>query len=364
MRVGILFPFFLVLNYANSSSNTLQFVHAIFRHGERTNIIEPLYTTNPYINETYLPYGNGQLTKKGMQMAYNLGKYLRRRYGNFLEYRKGIVQAVCSEKDRAQVTLQLVLAGLFQPNRTKYSWNHELNWQPIPFKSLSEDSHILSFTIEDCRNHEYYFSQFLNTEVGRNIMEKHAELFTRLSDNVGSNISSLAVARSIYYSLLIEEELGLKLPEWTGQVFPHNLESATLDFFYASAGTSKLRQLTGGYLLKKIIENTVMELKKKLNNEVTRIFLYSGHEYNLIYLMIAMKVFSYNLPPYTSCLMIEVHNLNGTDGLKVYYEQHLRSVPQLLKIPGCDDFCPLTDVISILSKNIPEGDVCEEDILE
>lgn len=44
-----------------------------------------------------------------------------------------MLDPLCTESDRAQVSLQLFLAGLFPPIDALI-WNKDLLWQPIPYK--------------------------------------------------------------------------------------------------------------------------------------------------------------------------------------------------------------------------------------
>lgn len=44
--------------------NVTTIAKQVFRHGDRTPDVYPvIYPNDPYINETYYPYGVGQLTK-------------------------------------------------------------------------------------------------------------------------------------------------------------------------------------------------------------------------------------------------------------------------------------------------------------
>lgn len=66
---------------------------------------------------------------------YDLGKKLRNRYNQYLGdlYLPKYVDARASRFPRAQISLQLVLASLFQPTG-RTIWNEDLNWQPIAYK--------------------------------------------------------------------------------------------------------------------------------------------------------------------------------------------------------------------------------------
>lgn len=63
-------------------------------------------------------------------------------------YTEESVSALSSFYDRTKMSLQLVLAALYPPNKLQ-QWNEDLNWQPIATKYLRryEDNIFLP---EDC----------------------------------------------------------------------------------------------------------------------------------------------------------------------------------------------------------------------
>lgn len=105
----------------------------IFRHGER-NIVFPSYPTDPYKDEIHWPGGFGQLTKKGKIQQYELGQYFRRRYGKILDvkYSWNNVYVQSTDFDRAIMSAQANLAGLFPPTHDDEKWHDDILWQPIP----------------------------------------------------------------------------------------------------------------------------------------------------------------------------------------------------------------------------------------
>ena len=68
--------------FADQRSLQLQTVVVLFRHGDRTPV-DP-YPNDPFKDRSNWPVGFGQLTPRGKMMQFNLGKFLRNRYGNFL----------------------------------------------------------------------------------------------------------------------------------------------------------------------------------------------------------------------------------------------------------------------------------------
>lgn len=65
------------------------------------------------------------------------------------------------------------------------------------------------------------------------------------------------------------------------------------------------------------------------------------------------------MPPYSSCLMFELHSFNGTFYVELYYKQERGDdkVPlQPLFIPNCGQRCPLNQFYEIYRDIIPTDD--------
>lgn len=80
----------------------------------------------------------------GKETLYDIGTWLRHRYGKLLGklYYPEKVHAQSTGVSRTQMSIELVLAALYPPEGTVQEWNHDLNWQPIPFFSepLDQDT--------------------------------------------------------------------------------------------------------------------------------------------------------------------------------------------------------------------------------
>lgn len=80
----------------------------------------------------------------GKQQLYEMGKYFRKRYGNFLgdDYTAEKYYTQTTDVDRTRASAEVINAGLWPPPE-KQKWG-SLNWQPIPVHAepLSLDSVI------------------------------------------------------------------------------------------------------------------------------------------------------------------------------------------------------------------------------
>lgn len=53
------------------------------------------------------------------------------------------------------------------------------------------------------------------------------------------------------------------------------------------------------------------------NEEKPKMYLYSGHEYNVALTLLTLKAFPPKVPNYGSYVVVEVHQINGTYGFMV-----------------------------------------------
>uniref|UniRef100_A0A8C6Y2T1 acid phosphatase n=1 Tax=Naja naja TaxID=35670 RepID=A0A8C6Y2T1_NAJNA len=113
--------------------------YQLYRHGDRSPLSS--FPKNS-VKEDAWPRGYGQLTKTGIQQAYNLGQWLKDRYKNFLSpsYKPKEIYVQSTDYDRTIMSAEVVLAGLFPPSAEE-EWNPDIHWQPIPVHTvpLSEE---------------------------------------------------------------------------------------------------------------------------------------------------------------------------------------------------------------------------------
>ncbi|CAG9762420.1 unnamed protein product [Ceutorhynchus assimilis] len=346
------------LESLESSESTLVLTHVLFRHGNRTADKHELYPNDPYLNENYYPFGNGQLTKIGKRKEFSIGKALRERYNNFLGdyYYPEIIEALSTDYNRTKMSLELVLAGLFPP-RAEDLFEDSIFWQPVPFNYLPKDKDKVLLGVL-CPKYLEIYEEISKSEEILQKFAANSEAFAYISAHSGLNATRFSDIYNLYFGLSTEEEWGFELPYWTKPIWPANITNLAIQDYFVSMYTSEMRQMASGYFLEKLIQDT----KKKIlsgNFPERKMHLYSAHENNLAELLMSLNVFDKpHIPNYGAWISIEIHFINNIYGVKVIYENHTGEGPQLLSIPNCGSFCPLDQFIALTEHLIPSEDLC------
>ncbi|XP_026576182.1 prostatic acid phosphatase [Pseudonaja textilis] len=166
--------------------------NGLYRHGDRSPLSS--FPQNS-VKEDAWPWGYGQLTKTGIQQAYNLGQWLKDRYKNFLSpsYKPKEIYVQSTDYDRTIMSAEVVLAGLFPPSAEE-EWNPDIHWQPIPVHTmpLSEEK-LLIYPNFKCSCFNGLLQQFKQEIKSKNILKKHMHDMT---------IIALQIALGVFNQLL------------------------------------------------------------------------------------------------------------------------------------------------------------------
>ncbi|XP_018579473.1 venom acid phosphatase Acph-1-like [Anoplophora glabripennis] len=355
---AVLLRLFAFCSNSGTNEETLVLVHVLFRHGERTVDPSTLYPTDPYKDEKYYPYGVGQLTNAGKITEYKIGKALRKRYDNFLGrvYEPDLLDAQSTDVNRTKMSLELVLAGLFPPIGDQI-FETGLYWQPIPYNFIpkGQDNILLGIL---CPNYEKYYNRLMKSKKWQREFFERRELFNYLSFHSGWNISNYGDIFYLYFGLRSEKEWGFELPEWTKLVYPQPLEDMVIKEYFVATSTTNLRRLATGYHLRKILDDTKAKIEGTLKPPSRKIFLYSAHESNVANFLTTLDIFEPQIPPYGCYILVEVHQINGIYGIKIFYQDYIGDGPKLLKLAACEEFCPLNKFESLVEEYLPADDFC------
>ncbi|CAG9772627.1 unnamed protein product [Ceutorhynchus assimilis] len=337
------------------NSTTLELVHVIMRHGDRNPDKVSIGLLSPYLDEKYYAEGYGQLHKAGIIRAHQVGSYLRSRYNNFLGPTWNIkhLEARTSDYNRTKMSLQLALAGLYPPVGSQM-WS-SIYWQPIPYNYVPkfEDKELLPYNT--CPRFNELLNDIYEEPNNKKYLERYNETFSILENKTLRKMDPES-AFYLYIGFQIQEQLGYPLEEWTKAVYPEPLHAEMIDFYHLITNTTEIRRIIAGYFLKKLLTDTKAKINGTIEPPERKMFFYSAHEVNIAAMLLTLNEAIFELPPYSAFIIFEVHKIEGVYGIKMFYQNYKQADPVLLKIKGCDYFCPFDELYRVVEKYLPEGD--------
>ncbi|KAL3075450.1 hypothetical protein niasHS_011957 [Heterodera schachtii] len=355
----------------------LLFVQAIWRHGDRAPGKLP-YPGDQY-DEKYWPRGWGQLTNLGMTQMRELGQFLRQRYVtelNFLDptYNREDVFVQASGSDRALVSAQALLQGMYPPVAELEQFDPTLNWQPIPVHSTGPNHELLKPTSFACPVYDEMKKE-VKQQLEQNLTNTYPELFTFIQQKVYKSAQPISLHQAAKLSNIKREVLhNLSQPEWVNLRWDQYGGQTTLDLVTelrrlersAEFARPELAILKGGLLLGDWVQRAETVLQRQTPKEANKAVLYSAHDGTLQALLYALGVGDGQMVPYSACVMMELYNATGgVIHLDIYYRHN--GILDKLKLADCgDSFCEADKTLNSFEKNAINGrqqlyDQCKKD---
>ncbi|EFN76082.1 venom acid phosphatase Acph-1 [Harpegnathos saltator] len=360
----VLGAFLIGLAACANSDMELQLLHVVFRHGDKVPHREfQNYPNDPYRDHSYYPMGNGDLTNEGKMREYKIGTMLRERYDQYFgpDYWPAKIYARSTEVPRTQLSLQLVLAGLFPPSK-RQTWNPHLPWIPAWTFFVPYETDNLLFP-HFCHRYQEEYRRFLQLDSTKKMINKYKNVMDYLTDHSGKLINSTGAVSHMYNLLKEEAAQNLTLPRWTENVFPNPMqEIIELDFKLRSY-TKTLRRLNGGMLLRKMMDDIKEHQAEKLSKD-KKAFLFGSHEVNVAAVAYALGTNEPAVPAYGSAIILETHrDKEGFYYVRVLLWTGVTEQVIVQTIPGCAELCPLEEFLNIVKDILPNDEeyYCRKD---
>lgn len=352
--IALLLAFFVICQV--NAVKRLELVHIVYRHGARS----PLYTypTDKYKLSDW-PGGGGRLTNIGMQMEFELGKFLKSKYvkeSKFLgpAYNHSEVYVRSSGVDRCLQSAQVQLAGLFPPGPSQ-KWNKDIMWQPIPVHSMPKNEDPMLRSTDDlCPRRDELVSKKKSAPEYESKLSSSKDFLAKLSNYSGMHVTF----NNLFYisdSMLAEKAQGWKQPEWINRLWDQILDLSDWIFInnYSARDDDEMGRLLGGALLQRITSDMKSLVLKKLTNKdliLPKMNIFSGHDTSVLSLAAGLDI-KIERPVFASCIMVELYSqTNGTDLVEIYFRNNGTVTP--LKLKHCNHSCPLDTFISLLANRI------------
>ncbi|NXL87134.1 PPAP phosphatase, partial [Alectura lathami] len=360
---------FILLQQA-TAERELKFVVAVFRHGDRTPVVN--FPTDLH-KESEWPQGFGQLTTTGMQQLYELGQYTRKRYFNFLNstYNRKEFYIQSTDYDRTIMSAQSYLSGLFPPTSSQI-WNPELLWQPIPVHVVTKSTdQKLHFPLRDCPRFDELENETQTSSEFQSRIQPYMDFLQTVAVNTGLELNHLKILDNFqlwntYDTLYCEGIHNYTLPVWATKDVVDKMEElaelALLSLFGVYKTEEKSR-LQGGVLVKSILNS----IKQAANSSKERkMEVYSAHDTTIGAIQIALNIFNGKLPPYATCQFFELYQESSGQvpslckneerySIEMHYRNDSSKDPYLLTLPGCTSSCPLEKFAELVSPIITDN---------
>ncbi|KAL7643591.1 UNVERIFIED_CONTAM: hypothetical protein RMT77_005574 [Armadillidium vulgare] len=249
------------------------------------------------------------------------------------------------------MTALLVTDAFYYPdNGTRFT---DFPRIPTPVHTAPLDVDKLLYVQFACPRIAIETSKLHNIPEVQNFFRKNENLFHFVSENSGTNITSLEDFYFVYRTLEAERSYNLTLPSWAVQNYDEIRTASQFRLQYFSY-TSELKRLRVGPVFRLQTEN----MRKKSIGELPeqKMFMYS---YNGLYLAIMLNTMGFFIgtePPYSSPLIFELHQTGKNYFVKILFQNDttFQNPPLELTLPDCSLECPLSDFINLLKDFIPK----------
>lgn len=147
-----------------------------------------------------------ELTNAGKMHLFELGEYFHKRYAKLVgdKYDQEKVYILSTEHDRAIMSAQANLAGMFEPKGDEI-WHKKILWQPIPVHTLpTEMDNILRPRYDGrCPRYDEMYDWYIKeSPEAMAMVKKYGHLFEFWAEKSGKKVKHIEHAFSIYKKLL------------------------------------------------------------------------------------------------------------------------------------------------------------------
>lgn len=309
---------FITLSFSSFADAKLIFAIDLIRHGDRTPLI-----SSPGMEKLY-PQGLGQLTPKGMQQEYEVGKFLRQRYVNEYallpkEYDINTMTVRSSGMPRTLMSAQSILFGLYPlgtgPVLRDGSDALPQAMQPIPINTVPTKQD--SLLIPD-RDLDSFQKNIFNS---KEWAQKNQELkpnYARWSKAFGTPINNLFELIYLRDRLYIEKIYNIPSPDGVKESEIVTIMNAGKWAALYVANNPKLAEISGRQLADMIKDE--MSIAKSKTRPL-KYLLFVAHDTTIQAQLKFLQQTMKELPPYVSQLSYLLFDIGSSYEVRVTYNQ-------------------------------------------
>ncbi|XP_039255798.2 prostatic acid phosphatase-like [Styela clava] len=335
----------------------------IWRHGDRSSF--HTYPNDPY--KFVWKDGKMQLTSKGMTQAYELGLYLKSKYGNLIskKYKENEIYIKSTDTDRTIMTAQCVVSGLYAlPNSTIGKSTIAFRPFPIHTDSLKRDwlYNRKKYPEKGCKAFADLLKKGQNeSKFYKSLLSSYAHFFKNMTFLTGMkepyDFNSIT---DLYDNLICLRSNNYTLPKWVDDNTTKSLAYlaglhqglACTDYELKYAKT--LSKMTNGIILGNMLEN----MEKRIRNETQYSLVgYSAHDNCITTLLVSIGAHNWIIPPYASCVMLDLYLENDLSySVELWYRNDSTQSPHRLPFYKCGTSCSFEQFQKVASEVVPGSD--------
>lgn len=140
---------------------------------------------------------------------FNSGQFLRKRYNDLFggQYQPNTVYTISTDTDRAIMSAQASLAGMFPPLTEEEKWHDELMWQPISVHTIPHDQDTLIHGGKSCPKYDKLYEYYMErSPEALELMEKYADDIKYWSEMSERRLRTIEDVTNLYKRLLDQKD--------------------------------------------------------------------------------------------------------------------------------------------------------------
>ncbi|CAH2055622.1 unnamed protein product, partial [Iphiclides podalirius] len=330
------------------------FTFLVNRHGDRTPVKQNVYLSDKpeALEKITQPLGYGQLTDLGKRRAYELGNFIRSRYGDYLSPNFNLSEIYIRSTDstRAKMTVLVAMAAVYRPDGD--SWSDDINWVPVPYTTVPLRYDFLMGM--NCPTFDEHFNEMSTTY--RPEMATYHQVVNQLSSILRRDLSKTPVKMYSAYDVFISQiHLGIPVKPSIQKVMPE-IKSAADKAFDILFGNDTMLPMQAGLLLKEFFDVASAAISGEPTKKVR---IYSAHDTTVYaFEAISRATPRQGAPMYAAAFALELRRVKET-GRYIVVPVYLKSPGEPLEylhIEGCEALCDLEQFYEITAPFLLDED--------
>jgi len=296
-----------------------------------------------------------------MGQAFDLGRFLRRRYSGFLpdSYTAGDIYVRSVDYDRCLMTAECVLAGLYFPQNDSNLWNKDIKWSPIPVHTINSKTDYLLKSLANCPKLGRISDASLVSPSAQAYAASNKTFLDFLSLKTGLNVT-LDQCSNLCDVFQCERAQNLKWSDWVTDDIVNKVCEVAYYLLAAETVSRDMKTMFGGVLLDKL-RNDINDgmVGATFAEEGKYITMLSGQDTTLIGALAALDIFDNKKPNFASCIIVELNKQPNAAGVVQFYIRVLYKTDpasddlKQLILPACKGQfdCPADVMLGYLNSN-------------